>query len=107
MSDSLPLIWTGREAPPAALAVYHTKGQASVKIAFLLLHVRTKQFLLLGVDAWSHEVYEQLVPTFCVSDGEGKGLLSNHMLDFLKTDPARVSSSSSAEHQAVSRTYLD
>lgn len=42
MSDSLPLIWTVGEAPPAAPVVYHTKGQASVKIGFLLLHVRKK-----------------------------------------------------------------
>lgn len=65
VSDSLPLLWTEGEASPAAPAVYHMKSQASVKTASLLLHVRTKRFLLQGVDVRSHEPNEWLVPFLC------------------------------------------
>lgn len=65
VSDSLPLLWTEGEASPAAPAVYHMKSRASVKTASLLLRVRTKRFLLQGVDARSHEPNEWLVPFLC------------------------------------------
>lgn len=60
MSDSLPLIWTEGGALPAAPAVYHTKGQASVKIAFLLFHVRTETISVAGVHACSREAVRSL-----------------------------------------------
>lgn len=102
MSDSLPLIWIEAEAPPAAQA-----GR-QLKLPFLLLHVGTKGISVAGwsrTNSWCH---------FCVSDGDGKGLASNHTLDYLEAGPAGVFLSaqrSSAplqhEHQAVPRTSLE
>lgn len=69
MSDSSPLIQMEGEASPAAAAVYHMKGRASVKIEFLLFHVRTKPFLLLAADARSHESNEEPLPFLCPRQG--------------------------------------
>lgn len=108
MSDSLPLIWTEGETPPAAPAGYRAKGVSQNRLS-AASHQDKNYFccrvLMHGamslMSSWCH---------FCVRDGDGKGFSDNHRFDYLEAGPEGVGLSPqrrSAPLQAVSRTSLN
>lgn len=88
MSDSLPLIWTEGETPPAAPAGYCAKGVSQNRLS-AASHQDKNNFccrvLMHGamslMSSWCH---------FCVRDGDGKGFSDNHTFDYLEAGPEGV-----------------